>query len=140
MSRRSKHLSERRKADRAEMAKRVKEMASEFDVPATIDPDPYPLGPRETWVIIKPTNGPHLSLDFDGASSQPNVFVLSWHMPLDDKRTIAPGFAPSINEIHRRKATHVCHGFTALESILYSAFASIARGDALREPAEEGTA
>ena len=136
----TKHLTERRKADRDEMAKRIQALAASYGIPTTRDPDPYPLGERETWVFIKPENGPHLTLDFDGDSWQPDVFVLSWHMDLGDPRIIAPGFTRSINEHHRRKATDVCEGFTALEATLTARFDCIARGAALVDPPEDGPA
>jgi hypothetical protein len=105
-----KTLTERRKADRIEMARQVRALCAELNVPVT--DGEYP-GPREIKLDIRHPGGACLSLDFDGDSCQPDIHVMSWYIDSDSPACFSNSFG-DINRYHYRKATFVARGFTDL--------------------------
>lgn len=112
-------LTERRKADRAEMARRVIECAKARGAGAEID-DIFNGSDRELWVNIRTVRGLCLTLDFDGDSPQPDTHVMSWHMATDVDTCFADDFAVigDLNRLHFRKATSFADSFDDLLSTL----------------------
>lgn len=120
-------LTEARKADRAEMAATVMALAELYGVPASLERN---VGTREVAVDITPTDGPYVTVTFDGETKSLDVFVLSWVMPSDLPGKLAPHAFGLVNPHHGRKATDVCEGFNALRTCLDQRFATIACGTA----------
>lgn len=90
---------------------------------------------RRCLVTLEAENGLRLTVDFDGASSQPNIHVLSWYIATDHKWDAvkpAPGFAPSVNPCHWHKATDICEGFESLCATLRKRLASARDGTAFQ--------
>lgn len=93
------------------------------------------LGTRACLVTLETENGLRLTVDFDGASTQPNIHVLSWYIATDhkwDAVKLAPGFAPSVNPYHWHKATDICEGFESLCATLRKRLASARDGTAFQ--------
>ena len=114
-----KPLSVRRQADRIFMAAALVKLVNECGASCQVNPlDSYP-GDREKKVVIDTPAGLQLTVEFDGDSSHPNVFVLSWHMhwQAEDHLNNAT-FGGNVNCHHFRKATYVAHGFDDLCSQL----------------------
>ena len=109
-------LTERKKADRANMIRQVASLAIEYGAKSEVEMEPTFLGKRASIVRIFAAQGVELSIDFDGESSQPNTFVLSWVIRGDSK--FSRNFAPSANTTYFHKSTDVCEGFDCLLSIL----------------------
>jgi len=129
-------LTERRKADREEMARRVIECALAHGASAEINPDH--LGARAVWVTIRAPRGLCLTLDFDGDSSQPDMHVMSWHMATDVDTCLSDAFTAvgDINNYHYRKATTVAYGFNHLLNALSRGLALAATGAAFDDARE----
>src|SRR5665213_3554635 len=70
-----KTLTERRKADRFEMAIQVRALADRLGATVT---NPEPHGTQEIRLEIAHSGGAVLCLDFDGESCQPDVHVACW--------------------------------------------------------------
>lgn len=84
-------------------------------------------------IVIQSPDGLRLTIDFDGKSCQPDVFVLSWHMTVasaEHNKIIRADFAASRNAFHKRKATDVCEGFFNLMLVMSLRLQSIAAGEA----------
>lgn len=122
-------LTERRAADRAKMAEQVIALVRRHGFAAYVDEE-MTLD-RELWVRIKTARGLSLTLDFDGASTQPDTYVLSWH-GVEDPHKLSSGFAPSVNQYHWHKATDICEGFESLMDTLDRRLTSIASGEAFQ--------
>ena len=126
-------FTERRKADRTAMAKAVAAIAHEKGIAATItsegDPSNY-LGDRAVFVTLEGPRGLGLTIDFDGNSCQPDTHVLSWYIGTKHDTRFATGFAPSINTIHRHKATDIAEGFEELCALLQCRLDAVANGSA----------
>jgi hypothetical protein len=108
----SKVLSERRKADREEMAKRVEALLNELGVA-------YESSEHEREINID-VHGPRglcVLVDFDGASWQPDVHVLSWHIRERGAQLNDLTFGGNVNPHHKAKATYVAYGF---DNLMYS--------------------
>lgn len=110
-------LTETRKADRAEMARQLVALVQSKGVPCVLE-DPSIWGPRAIMVTIEAPRGLRLSVDFDGGSTQPDTYVLSWHMKHGSTAKLRGNFAPSVNTYHFRKATDIAHGFDNLLEII----------------------
>lgn len=123
-------LTERRAADRAKMAEQVMALVRRRGFTCDMDDG---LGPRELWVNIQTIHGLALTVDFDGASTQPDTYVLSWH-GVEDPHKLSPSFAGSVNQYHWHKATDVCEGFESLMATLDRRLTSIASGEAFQCP------
>jgi len=110
-------LQERRKADRAKMAEAVR--ALECGATAEIEYCRYGEQ-RRVDVHIRADRGLQLSLDFNGESTQPDIYVLSWHMALDSDARLADDFCgiERLNTSHWRKATDVAYGLDLLLEVL----------------------
>lgn len=121
-------LTEKRKADREEMAARIIKLAHECGALAEYSD---PLGPREIRIEIEAPGGLCLGVDFDGGSTQPDTYVLSWHMGAGEGLRIKLGsFGPgSVNEYHQRKATQIARGFDELRIVLANSLKRCASGE-----------
>lgn len=117
-------LSVTRKADRAVMAARVAELAGEYGLAAW-----QTSGPRMRGVDVAGPHGLKLTVKFDGGSSQPDVYVLSWHGTEDGIR-LNPARFGDVNSFHGHKATDVVHGFASLYDVLACRFLDISEGTA----------
>ncbi len=127
---------ERKKADREKMAAIVEAIAATHGA-TTERPDWFPeIYPRGVMVSITTPGGLNVSVDFSGESTQPDVFVLSWHMATDSSLLISGRFSYHVNEYHRGKATDICEGFDALTETLSTRLACIASGEAYMTPQE----
>jgi hypothetical protein len=132
-------LTERRKADRAVMVKQVAALAEGHGITAEVRSGGRgPLSDASRAVSVN-LAGPHtlgLTVIFDGNSpqSEPDTYVLSWHMrPRADEgkgRQLAPHAFGSVNSYHGHKATDVARGFAQLYYLLSRRFAAIADGSA----------
>ena len=110
-----KTLSSSRKADRIFMAAALVALVKECGASCQVNPlDSYP-GEREKKVVIDTPAGLELTVDIDGDSRQPDVYVLSWHMnwQAEDRLNNAT-FGGDVNPHHFRKATYVAYGFDDL--------------------------
>ena len=107
-------LTERRKADRAKMAKVLQSIAIELGATATIKP--APLSRSGLWVEIEAPRGLCLTVSLKSDSPQPDTHVLGWHMSSDVDTCFGDEFwhVASLNPYHWRKATSVVDGFDAL--------------------------
>ena len=121
-------LTEKRAADRAKMAEQVIALVRRHDFTCDMDDG---LGPRELWVNIQTIHGLALTVTFDGASSQPDTYVLSWH-GVEDPYKLRADFAPSVNQYHWHKATDICEGFESLMSTLDRRLTTLASGEAFQ--------
>jgi len=106
-------LTEKRKADRAQMATAVAMLAASLDAHAEIEE----MSPREVWINIRARRGLCLTVDFDGQSCQPDIHVVSWHMASDVDTCFADAFG-DLNPYHFRKATDIARGFDELCAVL----------------------
>lgn len=120
-----------RKEDRAHMAQSIEAAAqvSGTLVKVTADADS-----RCTRVELQAPGSVQASITLDGRSSSED-FVVHWHMDTDSDNLLAPGFAPSMNTVHYRKATDVARGFPALLTLLQARLATAADGSAYMSPA-----
>ncbi len=105
-----KPLTERRKADRIEMAAQVRKLAVELGATVT---DGLDLGPQCVTLEISHAGGAYLPLDFDGKSNQPDTYVACWNVRLDNPACFSHWFG-DINPYHFRKSQFVARGFDAL--------------------------
>ncbi len=131
-------LSEKRKKDRAQMVWHVTALCDEHRIEYEVE-DGWLGNPRCTVVHIRAPHGLALSLDFDGASIQPDTFVLSWHFDSrghDNEIRLDPDYwgRDHVNLCHGRKATDVCHGFEQLLYCLGLRFKAINNGKAYLHP------
>lgn len=124
-------LSERRKADREKMAQIIHALAIECGATAKIEHQPFgAMSPRMIMVNIE-SAGVALGLDFDGDSSQPGTFVLSWHFATHgDQRKLADAPGWSVNAYHRHKATDIVEGFEELKAVLMARLVALKDGTA----------
>jgi hypothetical protein len=125
-------LKETRKKDREVMLRAMQRLCEKFGVPYELDREF--LGNHLACAIgIRGPTGLALTIDFDGKSCQPDVFVLSWHMMTDsrcDKNIIRGDFAQSRNEHHFRKATDIFRGFERMIRVMSTRLQRIADGTA----------
>lgn len=132
-------LSERRKADRAEMAKGLVAVAIAAGAAAEIEE----MGPGEVWIQIAAARGLRLTIILDRESPQPDVHVLSWFMASDVDTRFADAFTRagrvSLNTVHFSKATDVAHGYQDLCIALRDGL-DLARSGQAFDAAREATA
>jgi hypothetical protein len=123
-------LSERRKVDRHLMAETIEAKAVSYGFHATIEQRP----PRETWVEIRTRHGLYLTVDFDGTSPQPDVFVLPWHIRRAHTKLSREFGVPGceVNPYHFQKLTAVAYGFADLMRHLDRQFSMIRDGSAFQ--------
>lgn len=138
-------LTEGRKADRAEMAKRTQELVHRLGCTSTCKHGTeggYPAM-HCIQVRVEAPRGLCVMLEFDKNSWQPDVHVMSWHIPsMTSKSTLNPaafGHA-SVNPYHFQKATSVAYGFDAMYEELERVLSLAVSGEAFREPAEQAQA
>jgi hypothetical protein len=108
-------LSETRKADRAKMVKALAAIVEECGATCTVTAegsDRY--SPKRAVVTVEAAQGLACYFDFDGGSSQPNVFVNPWHMSYGFEGRMSKAFPGDVNPFHRRKCTTVAYGFDEL--------------------------
>lgn len=121
-------LTEKRQKDRLKMAYEVTKLAEAHG--ATVERQDFSgLKPRSIDLLITAARGLSLSLDFDGQSCQPDVFVLSWHFRGVTDACLADAFG-DLNRHHFRKATDIAHGFDDLMDILARRLAQAESGEA----------
>lgn len=109
-------LSERRKADRATMADLLATALREVGASVTIAPENSKsyMYARCTRMLITVTHGgdsARVALDFDGATTQPDVHVCTWNTERGSCFSWAMG---DINPHHFGKVNVVCYGFENL--------------------------
>jgi hypothetical protein len=125
-------LSERRAADRKEMAKRTEELVLECG--ATFEREE---NGREIRLEISAAQGLRVLVDFDGKSAQPDVHVLSWNIHYESNARLNDAtFGGNVNPHHKHKATYVAYGFDELCDCLRRGLTLAASGDAFlpRDP------
>ena len=131
-------LSVKRKADRKAMAEQIIRLATNLNASAYIDEVVNEVN-RETWVRIVAAQGLRLTVTLDGQSCQPDVHVLSWHIATGHETKIADSFGANagVNELHRHKATDVCHGYNDLLKTLDTRLRRAFDGRAFMPEAEQ---
>jgi hypothetical protein len=117
-------LTARRKADREAMAAQVAQLAAQHGITARAF---IGRGPRCVGVDLDGPHGLKVTVEFDGTSDHPDIWVLSWH-GVDDGWQLDPCWFGHVNQYHGHKATDVVHGFEALMRMLCVRFAAIADG------------
>ena len=75
--------------------------------------DSYP-GPRCLAIELSFEGGLQLSLLLDGSASNPDVFVLPWHMSVESENRLSPQVFFEVNRCHGRKCTEVASDVEAL--------------------------
>jgi hypothetical protein len=130
----TRELTAARKADRAEMARQVADLAGEYRFAAHTTRE-LP-GSRYTSVELAMPRGLRLTVKFDGRGTKadgPDVFVLNWHLnfaAIGEGARLHPGMFNHVNPYGGHKATDVAHGFDQLLRILRERFAVIRDGSA----------
>lgn len=107
-------LSCRRKADRIEMVRQIADLARSLG--ATVTTGPAIMDDKGLRVEIVAAHGLSLNLEFKGSSR--GTHVLSWHFNCSGDIRLSPNFAPSVNDVHGRKATHVCYDFAGVKRVV----------------------
>lgn len=131
----TKQLSERRKADRETMATRVMEIAAECGTAAERLGEGDCDARNEAVVKLVAPGGLCLTVDFDGKSIQPDVFVMSWHMHYKSNNLLNEGtFGGNVNPHHFAKATYIGNGFDDLCVKLRAGLMMCADGSAYQQP------
>lgn len=102
------NLTERKKGDRVKMAAIIKGVCSELG--ATVETTTIA---REIMLHIEGPRGLNVSIDFDGDSCQPDVFVNGWNIRRSDAR-LSSAFPGDVNPYHFSKSTTICYGFDDL--------------------------
>lgn len=111
----TRHLTERRAADRAAMADDLQQLAESMGAKA-IRPEPY--APRQVRLEIEAPGGAYLPLDFDGEAGQAaDCFVPTWNVRTSSLYTFADAMG-DINRFHFSKASRVAHGYDELRAIV----------------------
>lgn len=127
-------LSERRKADRSQMARILADKCRQAGATAVVDAegsDPYAKHCTRLSVFL---NGFAAWVDFDGKSVQPNTFVVPWHAESGIETKLSDMFGVTaggnVNQYHRQKCTAVAYGFDDLVTKVISALQMLADGSA----------
>ena len=118
------NLTERRKADRAAMAKGIKEIAEKHGAVCEIEEVP-----GEIHITAAHPGGLQLTFWLESKSCQPDVHVIPWHIHYESDARLSPAFG-SVNPHHSRKATHVAYGWGALATEIDRGFSAAANGSA----------
>ena len=116
--------------NRAALAREIATLAESYGISASVNHEPTFAGDRVTLVDISHSGGARLTVRVDGASRQPTVFLLSWHMASESDATYAAKFCAAINQFHRRKATDVCGSVSDLLGVLAVRFSMLEDGSA----------
>jgi hypothetical protein len=104
-------LTENKKVDRTKMAKDMEAIITVAG--ATFErEDGNSIEPQCIRLNVRAAHGLRVSVEFDGQSCQPNVYVLSWNISHTDAR-LSHAF-PNVNPVHYQKSTDVCYGFEHL--------------------------
>lgn len=111
----TKPLSETRKADRKVMADAIESMLKRLQCEYT-RLEPADIYPGKHCIMLKIEESElRVTVDFDGDSVQPNVYVLSWHMSYESRKQLNDAtFGGSVNPYHKAKAIYVARGFDDL--------------------------
>lgn len=127
-----------RKADRKKMAAIIYDLATSLGAEAVIKPeDPASsFDSRRTVVGITAARGLKVGVSFDGGTSQPDVWVLSWHVDIDYDTCLDDGFGGQVNPHHFAKATYVAYGFDHLKEQLARGLSKAADGSAFSDERE----
>ena len=110
-------LTERRQRDREIMAAAIAELAERAGARTErIEGGGFP-GARAIQVTIHAARGANISIDLDGYSCQPDVFVQCWNIDHEEDACFAKMFGiwpGEVNASHYRKSQFVAHGFAEL--------------------------
>ena len=110
-----KDLSVTRGIDRAAMASQLEQLLTRCGVVFERRAGGVYPGPTCIRFNIEAARGLCVGVSFDGASCQPNTYVLSWHMKSGSTDELNEAtFGGSVNRFHRQKATYVARGFADL--------------------------
>lgn len=119
-----KDLSERRKADRAAMAKGIAQIAKKYGANCDISSDE-----DEVSVYVDHPGGLAVGINFERRSVQPDVHVIAWHIRYGSSARLNDSFG-DVNPYHHRKATHVRIGWEALSAEIERGLSAAADGSA----------
>lgn len=127
------NLKETRKKDREIMLLAMRRLCDKFGIVYNIHHQ-WLGRKRASAIEIEGSTGLSVTIDFDGDSCQPDVFVVSWHMALRrPPNTIIRGdFAGDRNPYHKLKATDVFRGFEQLIRHMSIRLQRIAEGTATK--------
>lgn len=126
-------LSELRAADRAAMTKAVQALADEFGYSHTLED----RRDGEVFITVATERGLNVSIEFDGRSPQPNVFVVPWYIRGNNDARLDRMFSRvggEINPVHFQKCTAVNRGFDELLASLRHGFEMVSDGAAFQVP------
>jgi hypothetical protein len=123
----TKHLTEKRAADRKRMADQLQQLVLRLG--GTVERSQ--LTPRCEMLDITGAQGLHVYIDLDGESCQPDVHVIPWHITSPSEAKLAPSFG-DVNPHHFRKATHVVYGFAALHAEIERGLSAAKDGSAFQ--------
>lgn len=133
---------ETRAADRKKMAAELESLI--VAAGATFERregDPYP-GARCIRLNVTAARGLGVSIDIDGDSCQPGVYVLAWCISTDSDACLADRFGVGgvgeVNPHHFQKSTQVAYGFESLKANIARGLAMAADGSAF-DAAREAT-
>lgn len=112
-------LSVKRKPDRAIMAGEIMALLRQYpEIKITLEKEGEQgnwRGKRCTAITLQHDTGLSVSIELNGDSSQPGVFILPWHFRGMSDTKLAESFGvaagASINPHHRRKCMPCYHGF-----------------------------
>ena len=132
----------RRKTDRAVMAQKIVDLTRTLGAFATVTKEGQSTyNNRCVRISIETTRGLCVTVSLDGASSQPDVFVLPWYVKGPSDATLSSTFAlavsATVNIHHRQKATAVAYGFEDLYSTLEAGIDAAMTGTAFETTANE---
>ena len=117
-------LTERRAADRAQMARELAALATSHGAECDVIPD----GSHGVMVHIE-LNGLRVWIGLERGSIQPDVHVIPWHTY--GAARLRPSFG-EVNPHHFGKATHVAHGWEALRAEIDRGLRAAADGSAFQ--------
>lgn len=120
-------LTERRKADREEMARQIRALCVELGAEIERTEEP----PRGFLLRIETPGGLCAWVGLSGDSLQPDVHVIPWHTR--GAARLVPAFG-EVNPYHFGKATHVAHGWPALLANLRRGLTMARDGSAYQAP------
>lgn len=110
-------LTETKKKDREEMTRKIQALCERLGV--AFEVCPILTRDREIMLHIQHPSGLRLSHDFNGDSTQPDTYVITWNIEQQVKARFSDDLGhlcghDSINPYHRCKATCIAHGFDDL--------------------------
>ena len=119
-------LSERRADDRTFMAAHLAGALTALGATVTVTDV---TDAREIVLFVEVPGGAKCYVDFDGASPQPNVYVVPWHTFGDTTFADSMG---NVNQYHHAKVTKVAEGYPALVEMLSADVTRLISGDGYR--------